>query len=230
MTSSPYVEGILSPFLDQEAKADGPQRLWFPDTLRHVALSVPRSYTYTTPLPLLVLLHGANENERGMLLQFDNYYKKTAPDPCIIMCIKSQRDTWHLHRLDLDSEHIDSQLRVVLKLFNVDRTRIGIGGFSDGATLALTLGQVNGDLFSHVLAFSPGQSLANPTIIAKQQKKAKIFIAHGIRDVVLPIDKCSRKIVPKLGEQRFEFLYHEFGEGHLMTQTTKERALQFFLQ
>ncbi len=38
----------------------------------------------------------------------------------------------------------------------MDAGRVGIGGFSDGASYALSLGLTNGDLFTHVLAFSPG--------------------------------------------------------------------------
>ncbi len=39
---------------------------------------------------------------------------------------------------------------------NVDTTRIALGGFSNGASYALSLGVYNGDLFSALLAFSPG--------------------------------------------------------------------------
>jgi predicted esterase len=35
----------------------------------------------------------------------------------------------------------------------VDRARIAVGGFSDGATYALSLGLINGQLFRHVVAF-----------------------------------------------------------------------------
>jgi poly(3-hydroxybutyrate) depolymerase len=38
----------------------------------------------------------------------------------------------------------------------VDPQRICVSGFSDGASYALSLGLANGDLFTHVAAFSPG--------------------------------------------------------------------------
>ena len=43
---------------------------------------------------------------------------------------------------------------------SIDRRRIAVGGFSDGATYALTLGVSNGDLFPAVIAFSPGGIVA----------------------------------------------------------------------
>ncbi|MGZ4788523.1 MAG: hypothetical protein ACXVZX_08375 [Terriglobales bacterium] len=38
----------------------------------------------------------------------------------------------------------------------MDPARIAIGGFSDGASYALTIGITNGRLFTHIVAFSPG--------------------------------------------------------------------------
>jgi phospholipase/carboxylesterase len=55
------------------------------------------------------------------------------------------------------------------------------------------LGINNGDLFTHVLAFSPG--FVAP---AAWVGMPRIFVSHGTRDEVLPIDFCSRKIVPML--------------------------------
>ena len=39
---------------------------------------------------------------------------------------------------------------------DVDRQRVCASGFSDGASYALSLGAANGDLFTHIAAFSPG--------------------------------------------------------------------------
>ena len=38
----------------------------------------------------------------------------------------------------------------------IDRSRLAIGGFSDGASYALSLGLANGDVFGYIIAFSPG--------------------------------------------------------------------------
>jgi phospholipase/carboxylesterase len=53
------------------------------------------------------------------------------------------------------------------------------------------VGITNGDLFTHVIAFSPG--FLAP---ARQEGAPRLFISHGIHDTVLPIDRCSRRIVP----------------------------------
>jgi phospholipase/carboxylesterase len=79
--------------------------------------------------------------------------------------------------------------------------RLAIGGFSDGASYALSLGISNGDLFTHVLAFSPGFMAP-----AGRTGSPHIFVSHG----VLPIDRCSRKIVPDLERGGCNVLYWEF--------------------
>ena len=55
-----------------------------------------------------------------------------------------------------DVDTIDRSLRTVFAALPVDPHRLAISGFSDGASYALTLGLPNGDLFTHVIAFSPG--------------------------------------------------------------------------
>jgi predicted esterase len=62
-----------------------------------------------------------------------------------------------------------------------------VGGFSDGASYAVSLGIANGDLFNSVLASSPG--FAAPLV---QHGSPRLFISHGAKDRVLPIDRCSR--------------------------------------
>ena len=44
----------------------------------------------------------------------------------------------------------------VLTTYVVDASHLAISGFSDGASYALSLGRANADLFTHVIAFSPG--------------------------------------------------------------------------
>ena len=72
---------------------------------------------------------------------------------------------------------------------SIKRFEIGFGK----AHGALSLGMGNGDLVSHVAAFSPG--FAAPDA---QVGRPGVFITHGVDDRVLPIDRCSRRLVPRL--------------------------------
>jgi phospholipase/carboxylesterase len=64
-------------------------------------------------------------------------------------------------------------------------------GFSDGASYALSLGLTNGDLFRHVIAFSPGFMAP-----AARRGEPPVFVSHITRDGVLPIGVTSHRIVP----------------------------------
>ena len=84
-----------------------------------------------------------------------------------------------------------------------------IEGFSDGATDALGVGLTNGDLFQRVIAFSPGFILP-----VDAHAQPHVFISHGTRDQILPIDQCSRQIVPLIEAAGYDVEYREFDGPH----------------
>ena len=110
-----------------------------------------------------------------------------------------------------DVTFVDRALERVFEDVSVDPARIAVGGFSDGATYALSLGLINGDLFRRVVAFSPG-FVVNGTA----HGKPRFFISHGTIDQILPIDQCSRVIVPWLRTRGYDVTFREFGGGHEM--------------
>ncbi len=67
----------------------------------------------------------------------------------------------------------------------------------------------NGDLFTDVLAFSPGFMAP-----ALRVGAPRFFVSHGTRDGVLPIERCSRRIVPQLERMGYGVTYREFDGGH----------------
>lgn len=118
---------------------------------------------------------------------------------------------------------IDRALEWTLSRYVIDSACMAVGGFSDGASYALSLGITNGDLFTHVLAFSPGFMAP-----ATQKGSPHIFISHGTRDGVLPIERCSRKIVPQLQRAGYDVRYREFEGGHKVLPEVAGEALRWF--
>ena len=83
----------------------------------------------------------------------------------------------------------------------IDRNRLAIGGFSDGASYALSLGLANGDVFSYVIAFSPSfivRAQARGRLGPRRVEVPLVSIAHGLSDNVLPIASTSRVFVSSL--------------------------------
>ncbi|HMJ54035.1 MAG TPA: alpha/beta hydrolase-fold protein [Polyangiaceae bacterium] len=118
-----------------------------------------------------------------------------------------------------DVKFVDNALTHLFARYAIDERHMAISGFSDGASYALTLGLSNGDLFTHILAFSPG--FTNPPATCG---RPDIYISHGAQDNVLPIGRCSRRIVPALKNAGYPVRYHEFDGPHAVPGTDRGRS------
>src|SRR5215207_8384875 len=158
--------------------------------------------------PPAVLLHGAGGDARAAL----DLLRGLADATGIILLAPTSREyTWDVivGRYGPDVEAIDRALQETFSRYAVDPARLAVGGFSDGASYALSLGINNGDLFTDVLAFSPGFMAPSMSV-----GTPRFFVSHGRRDRVLPIERCSRRIVPQLERAGYEVTYREFDGGH----------------
>jgi phospholipase/carboxylesterase len=171
-------------------------------------LQVPAAYRPDRPAPLAVMLHGAGSAGQR---QVDRFREQADATGTILLAPDSRAATWDVLVSDYgpDVAFLDRALSSVFGSYAVDPARVAIGGFSDGASYALCLGIANGDLFGHVLAFSPG--FAAPPA---QHGAPRFYVSHGTRDDVLPIGRCSRRLVPMLRGAGYEVTYREFDGGH----------------
>lgn len=186
-------------------------------------LYVPESYRADRPAPLVVMLHGAGGNADHAL---DPLLKLADEAGLLLLAPDSRGPTWDLILGDYgpDVAFIDQALAHVFERYAVDPERIALEGFSDGASYALSLGLANGDLFHHLIAFSPG-FLAPPG----QQGEPRLFISHGTQDTVLPIGPCSRKVVPRVERAGYKVRYREFEGGHSVPPRIAREALDWFI-
>jgi phospholipase/carboxylesterase len=188
------------------------------DTQRDGILYVPESFNPKVPSPLIVTLHGAGGNAMHALAPFKDLSDHTGT---ILLAPESQKSTWDLivKGYGEDVFWIDEALSDAFSLYNIDSDRLAIAGFSDGASYALSLGITNGDVFSHILAFSPG--FVAP---AEIRGAPSIFVSHGVDDQVLRIASCSRKLVPALEQAGLEVVYREFEGGHIIPDSIAKEA------
>jgi len=171
-------------------------------------LYVPTGYTPARPAPLVLMLHGAGGSARGALRPFRSLADESG---LVLVAPDSRGITWDAIRAAYgpDIAFIDGVLSSVFSRVAVNPDRLTIEGFSDGATYAIGVGLTNGDLFRRVVAFSPGFIPAY-----EPHARPSIFISHGTRDEILPIDQCSRRIVPQLQRSRYDVQYREFDGPH----------------
>ncbi len=190
------------------------------DPNRDAILHIPANAA-AGPLPLLVLLHGAGGTGDRQLKRLTAAIDTTG---VVVLAPDSRGSSWDAIRggFGRDVAFIDRALARVFETVAVDPARIAVGGFSDGATYALSLGLANGNLFRRVVAFSPGF-----VVDAPPQGKPRVFVSHGTSDNILPIDRCSRVIVPGLKRRGYDVTYREFAGGHEVPPAIAEEGLKF---
>ncbi|MDQ4106213.1 MAG: alpha/beta hydrolase-fold protein [Actinomycetota bacterium] len=184
---------------------------------------VPEGYGEREEAPLALALHGAGGDARAgisPLLDFADEFG------LVLLAPASRERTWDvlLGGYGPDVEFIDRALEQTFDRLAVNPARLAVSGFSDGASYALSLGLPNGDLFTHVIAFSPGFMAP-----ATQRGSPRIFISHGTRDRVLPIDRTSRRVVPRLERDGYEVVYREFDGPHAVPKPVTREALEWFI-
>jgi len=189
---------------------------------RDGSLYVPEGYQVARPAPLVLMLHGAGGDAEGGLRILQ---RLAAPFKTILLAVDSRQQTWDIirGRYGPDIDFIDRALAQTFQRYAIDANQIAIAGFSDGASYALSVGLTNGDLFNHIIAFSPGFMAP-----ADQVGEPQLFISHGTDDRVLPIDRCSRRIVPQLQQANYDVRYQEFNGGHTVPNAIAQAALEWF--
>lgn len=182
------------------------------DRERDALLFIPKSATNSSitkaPLPLLLFLHGATQSADDMFWYLDSVPEEAG---VAILAPNSRKTSWDAisDSFGPDVEFLNRALQRAFDSVAIDSTRVGIGGFSDGATYAIALGLINGDLFKRVAAFSPGL-----VIEGAKQGKPSFFISHGAQDRILPIERCGRRVAAGLKARGYEVTFREFDGGH----------------
>lgn len=173
------------------------------------------------PRPLLVFFHGAGGTPaQGLAAVGDAAVARDA----LVLAPASVASTWDLIAggLGRDVAVLDAALEHVFARQSV--TRVALGGFSDGASYALSLGLANGDLAEAVLAFSPGFAVPR-----RLEGRPRIWISHGTDDRVLPVARCGRRLAAQLGESGYDVTYEEFDGGHVVRPEDVTAALTTWL-
>jgi phospholipase/carboxylesterase len=177
------------------------------DSERDAILEIPKNASQS-PLPLFIMLHGATQSAEDMFWYLGSAHEEAG---VVVLAPTSRDTTWDAigGSFGPDVDMLNHALERVFETVAIDPARVSVGGFSDGASYALSLGLINGDLFSRIVAFSPGFLTANQT-----QGNPRIFISHGTRDHILPIDRCGRRIAFGLTTRGYDVTFREFDGDH----------------
>ena len=187
---------------------------------RDAVLQIPKNAA-SSPLPLLVMLHGATQSAEDMFWYLGSTHEEAS---VAVLAPNSRGTTWDAisNTFADDVTDLNRALERTFEKAAIDPARIALGGFSDGASYAISLGLINGDLFNSVIAFSPGF-----VISGEEHGKPRFFISHGTRDHILPIDRCGRRIAGELKARGFEVNFREFDGDHEIPADVAREGLRF---
>lgn len=173
--------------------------------------------------PLLVLLHGAGGAPERIV---ERLRPVADAHGVLLLAPASLEATWDGIRgaPGVDAKGIDDALKSAFDRCAADR-RIAIGGFSDGASYALTLGTANGDLFSHIIAFSP--CVMSPSI--ERRGRPHVFISHGRGDEILPFSSCGEVLASRLQRDGYTVRFEPFDGPHTVPAATASAAFTWFI-
>ena len=190
---------------------------------RPTVVLIPSTVRIGQAAPVLLAFHGATMSVSESL---DANTDAVTSAGVILVAPSSEAITWDaIHGgYGVDLQRADEALGHVFQHCAVDPRRIAIAGFSDGATYAVSLGLVNGDLFTHIIAHSAGF-----IIPGERRGHPSVFIAHGTRDRILPIDQCGRRIATELEHDGYRVQFVEFDGGHQIRPENVERAMRWLV-
>ena len=181
--------------------------------------------------PVLVLLHGADRQPPNMIKKFA---AEADARGIVLLAPSSINNTWdvvrqaqrvpsrHGSRLDgpavyrgsRDDARVEAAIAELGKHVPVDRSKMVLAGFSDGATYALALGMSRDHDFATVIAFSPGL----PVPAAQPASGRTVLVSHGLKDPVLPFDMTCGAILPELRTQGARLTFRSFDGVHQIPQ------------
>ena len=212
-----------------------------PETRNGVLTLAGGAYAYLpkglsgAPAPLLVALYGAGGKASDVLASFR---ADSDRDGFILLIPTTKGGTWDMiedlrsrlgvemnvqPRYGRDLKALDAALADVFAKVAVDPARVGIMGFSDGATYAISVGTANPQLFHIVIAFSPG-----PAFPTRFDVTQRIFISHAEEDPVL-LYSTTRGMVAKMRVKKMPLMFESFHGGHEVPKAIHAKAVDYFM-
>ena len=176
--------------------------------------------------PVLILLHGLGSNQNDLFS-----FASLLPKELLVICpqapisLSENRYSWFTldrssggYKYNIDEVVKTTQLlmqfidEVSLK-YNIDRQRIYIGGFSQGAITTLGATLLNPTKIAGLLCLSGNLYPEFKELAKKSDKLPAIFISHGEEDAVLDIKnmESAQQFLEQLG---YEVNFNKYKAGH----------------
>jgi predicted esterase len=194
------------------------------ETLQPYRLLIPSDYDGSTPLPLLVALHGMGGDENSM---FDSYGKELPVDvnkAGFIMVAPKGREPASMYRGTAEKDVLDV-IAEVERDYKVDKSRVYLMGHSMGGFGTWSIAMDHPDLFA---ALGPISGGGNPDGMAKLRDIPQ-YVTHGNDDRTVNVNS-SRTMVEAGKKAGENIVYVEVpGGSHVsVAQPAFAPMIEFF--
>jgi phospholipase/carboxylesterase len=191
---------------------------------RDYVLIVPEGIDAAAPTPLMVLFHGGGGSAEKILPIMQAHAEAHT---FLLLVPQSLMPTWDIVIAGNgpDRERLDIALAEVASRYTLNPQRFAFAGHSDGGSYALSSGLCNGDIVTHVLAFSAGFMT-----VLHQEGTPLVFIAHGTKDEQTPVETAGRSHATGLHAAGYDVTYIEYDGPHQSQPHIVEAGVMYFLR
>ena len=173
-------------------------------------------------LGVIFLLHGFGANMRDlvdiapMINQKDFIYIFPNAPFEINSGFNQKAYSWfdfdNLNEIKESEKILENTIEESLGLFNIDKDKIYLGGFSQGGMMTMHADIIHQNLFSGLLILS-STIISQIDLNIDLSINPRVFLAHGVNDSIISINQ-GQETHRKLISKGLNIEYHEYEMGH----------------
>ena len=173
-------------------------------------------------LGVIFLLHGFGANMRDlvdiapMINQKDFIYIFPNAPFEINSGFNQKAYSWfdfdNLNEIKESEKILENTIEESLGLFNIDKDKIYLGGFSQGGMMTMHADIIHQNLFSGLLILS-STIISQIDLNIDLSINPRVFLAHGVNDSIISINQ-GQETHRKLTNKGLNVEYHEYEMGH----------------
>lgn len=178
--------------------------VWIERGTQRAALFTPDEIDPARRYPLLAVFHGAGRREE---LLMKAYRDEAERRQALFLVPRSFHPTWDLitaatqgaaaaagggspsPRPDLD--FLEYAYDLIFRRYPVDTERLGLVGYSDGASYALSVGLSNPHLFRAVMGWAAGFVAIENEAAAPGVPRPAVLVEYGTHDELFPFEQVA---------------------------------------
>ena len=216
--------------------------VWIEHGRQRAALFTPDEIDPGRRYPLLAVLHGAGRREE---LLMKAYRDEAERRQALFLVPRSFHPTWDLitaatqgaaasaadgapsGRPDLD--FFEYAYDLIFRRYPIDAGRLGLVGYSDGASYALSVGLSNPELFRAVMGWAAGFVAIENDAAAPGTRRPAVLVEYGTHDELFPFEQVAVPMREQLEAFGCDVTFRvDQGGRHWPSGTFQQEALDWF--